>query len=52
MSSVFVDGEFIASGYPCQKDSAKIDAAKEALLKLTQVEDGIRLINGFSYDSQ
>jgi len=54
-ASVFVDGEFVACGYSCQKDSAKIDAAKEAVLKLTETEDGKEMMKGIiasTYSSQ
>ncbi|KAH7866750.1 hypothetical protein Vadar_024387 [Vaccinium darrowii] len=54
-ASVFVDREFVACGYSCQKDSAKIDVAKEAVLKLTETEDGKEMMKGIiasTYSSQ
>lgn len=36
IASVFVDGEFVASGSSEQKEIAKLNAAKEALYKLSE----------------
>ncbi|KAE9461648.1 hypothetical protein C3L33_06441, partial [Rhododendron williamsianum] len=52
---VFVDGEFVACGYSCQKDSAKIDAAKQAVSKLTETANGKEMMKGIiasTYSSQ